>query len=161
MNYKGIWYIAQVSYPYRSISVWLRKQRCYTYNLWHVQSIFCWSSSLMLAAHPVLLISNAMCLISVVMCLISDVMYLISDMKWWRTWHLLWCTWYLLWIFTEMGDNRRMPQVRTARPVICRVLLLDGKQFEIDVDVSFNSWICLDILSTFCKKRKIQDIRNT
>nr|XP_022330580.1 band 4.1-like protein 3 isoform X5 [Crassostrea virginica] len=33
-----------------------------------------------------------------------------------------------------MGDNRRMPQVRTARPVICRVLLLDGKQFEIDVD---------------------------
>ncbi|XP_061167270.1 band 4.1-like protein 3 isoform X2 [Saccostrea echinata] len=33
-----------------------------------------------------------------------------------------------------MGDNRRIAQVRTARSVICRVLLLDGKLFEIDVD---------------------------
>lgn len=37
----------------------------------------------------------------------------------------------------EMGENRgRITQVRTARSVICRILLLDGKLFEIDVDVS-------------------------
>lgn len=36
-----------------------------------------------------------------------------------------------------MGENRgRITQVRTARSVICRILLLDGKLFEIDVDVS-------------------------
>lgn len=33
-----------------------------------------------------------------------------------------------------MGENRRITQVRTARSVICRILLLDGKLFEIDVD---------------------------
>jgi hypothetical protein len=38
--------------------------------------------------------------------------------------------------FSEMGDNRRIAQVRTARSVICRISLLDGKLFEIDVDVS-------------------------
>lgn len=36
----------------------------------------------------------------------------------------------------EMGENRRITQVRTARSVICRIHLLDGKLFEIDVDVS-------------------------
>lgn len=35
-----------------------------------------------------------------------------------------------------MGENRRITQVRTARSVICRIHLLDGKLFEIDVDVS-------------------------
>ncbi|XP_052696451.1 band 4.1-like protein 1 isoform X3 [Crassostrea angulata] len=33
-----------------------------------------------------------------------------------------------------MGENRRITQVRTARSVICRIHLLDGKLFEIDVD---------------------------
>lgn len=47
--------------------------------------------------------------------------------------HLL----FILYVdFSEMGDNRRIAQVRTARSVICRILLLDGKLFEIDVDVS-------------------------
>lgn len=39
---------------------------------------------------------------------------------------------------SEMGENRRITQVRTARSVICRILLLDGKLFEIDVDVSIS-----------------------